>query len=703
MTTFNTVPLIKPLEKYGYSRYLPSAYDSSMSVYEELVTMREYLNQVILSQNEVLEQWHVLKKWLDETIEQYVKGELEEMLESGELADILNQLIGIIGDYKNYRPQDPTVIDKIMNGFNEREVNVKDWGVKGDYDPTELCGTDDTEKLNFVLDKYRGYTVYIPDGKYLISADLVIHSNTHLKLSKNAEIFAINGMGKAGTNPNHYDGIHMIKNHKETGLENVRITGGMWNGNGHNQFHDSMRGIFIQKCVGVVLDDIKVKEVNGWAFSVSNSRNIRATNIELDQLELIGENGDGVHMLNSSDIYIDNISGFTNDDLVAIDAGDILSPIESVKNVIIRNLRPKMKGTTNCYKAVALYCSSNQRMDNVLVDGIMGDTHAPIVIIANARAQEGMGYFGNITITNVSGNCIGERQPFNIQKYNQPGNASAMFIDNLTISNYKRVKPANALDDQPILLLQSVDIKNFNISNIDDQYSGDTGRLMRSFYANVENLKIENYNRKQLVSSKRSDSAIFAQGFHVDNFVVSGWNDYTTGNATPLLELDILCNIKNMIIDGVSRTIVAGPVSPFTGLLFIHGTTYINTCVINNTTVVFRDTNSAPLVYQYGEVNVMQITNSKCYSDQLPNPIVLYIMNQFNADGNETLLQYSNVYSGIYHKGNPNVGLTKGKLRVRGFDAIIDPTKITAPKEGDFILGTDSKMKQFDGTQWNNL
>lgn len=45
---------VNTIENSNYRRYAPSAYDSSMSVYEELVMIREYLNKVIDNLNETI-------------------------------------------------------------------------------------------------------------------------------------------------------------------------------------------------------------------------------------------------------------------------------------------------------------------------------------------------------------------------------------------------------------------------------------------------------------------------------------------------------------------------------------------------------------------------------------------------------------------------------------------------------------------------
>jgi len=79
--------------EFPYRNYLPSAYDPSMNIYETLVSMREYLNQVIQLTNETNNE---VKKFIEEinkTIEKYTEEEILELKEQGYFYDLINSEI----------------------------------------------------------------------------------------------------------------------------------------------------------------------------------------------------------------------------------------------------------------------------------------------------------------------------------------------------------------------------------------------------------------------------------------------------------------------------------------------------------------------------------------------------------------------------------------------------------------------------------
>ena len=68
------------------------------------------------------------------------------------------------------------------------EINVKDFGATGDGT------TDDTAAIQYCINKFVHRTIYIPDGKYLISSPLSIKSGNdyqvNIKMSENAILFS---------------------------------------------------------------------------------------------------------------------------------------------------------------------------------------------------------------------------------------------------------------------------------------------------------------------------------------------------------------------------------------------------------------------------------------------------------------------------------------------------------------------------------
>ncbi|MGS2750034.1 glycosyl hydrolase family 28-related protein [Bacillus zanthoxyli] len=589
--------------------------------------------------------------------------------------------------------------------LSERGLNVKDFGVKGDYEKTTKIGTDDTAALNAVLNVFRGNEIRVPKGVYLISSDLIIYSNTTLVLHPEAEFFVKTGTGTGG-NPNAYTGKHMLKNHSTEGTNNIKILGGIWNGNGKNQAEDSMRGLWFSGVTGLTIEKVKIIEINGWGISMNNISNFIVRDIEFDQIEGQAANGDGVHVTSCKEGTIENISGFTSDDMVILDAGDILFSYKSdVTNVIIRNIRPKKKGSYDAYKAVALYATGGYKIDNVIIDGVIGNTYSSMIIIANPRAQEGIGYFGKITISNVIGNSTSERQPFNIEKYidSVGDNSKKVVVDSLIISGYQRKKLSTDIDKQPIISVKYADVKNLTITNFEDEYDGRSGQLMNLNYSSVNNLSLNGYRRSQKTQDLDSDPVFFIQNTNVYSFNINNVSDIVLSNGTPIAVVDVSCIIENFKVSGVNRKIIKGGMTPFASLLFIHETSEVTDIEINNVNIVFNDNNAVGIIYQYGKSSQIFLSNIKCYSKTLPNPINIYTKNNTIDTTSVTLLKFNNVYSGKYYAGYTNINILSGKVRATGIDIVADITKITDPQNADLVTNKNGGLSKYNGTAWVSI
>lgn len=157
---------IKPMIHEGYRRYLPSAYDSSMSIYEELTIIHEYLNQLIVSQNELIgyvdenlkimyenikQMMEEIERFegdiIDKVIPENLKKILEEWLEDGTLAEIINQSIG--------------------QSLLDMRISLKDYGAKGD------CETDDTAAIERAIadSVLKKLPIFVPNGCYKSTKD----------------------------------------------------------------------------------------------------------------------------------------------------------------------------------------------------------------------------------------------------------------------------------------------------------------------------------------------------------------------------------------------------------------------------------------------------------------------------------------------------------------------------------------------------
>lgn len=101
-----TKPIIRKFSQLAqlmiqkYERYLPTAFDESLTLLEKVNKIIEYLNQTGLLVNEVVEQWNEVVEWvIDEGLIDSMNNALDEMYQDGRLSQLINvQMIGSLSD-----------------------------------------------------------------------------------------------------------------------------------------------------------------------------------------------------------------------------------------------------------------------------------------------------------------------------------------------------------------------------------------------------------------------------------------------------------------------------------------------------------------------------------------------------------------------------------------------------------------------------
>jgi len=175
-----TRPDLKPIhgmpgfmQEY-YRRYLPSAFDPSMNIYEQMIQVIEHLNQMNLIVGDIAEQWNILCKWImNEGLDEAVRKKLQEWLDDGTLEKIINEEIF---------PQLDTITKDWINVKTPPKPLV---GLKGD-------GSDETEAITNLLNACGDRNVYFPFGTYTVSDEVVITaSNMNIQFSKGSLVTVI--------------------------------------------------------------------------------------------------------------------------------------------------------------------------------------------------------------------------------------------------------------------------------------------------------------------------------------------------------------------------------------------------------------------------------------------------------------------------------------------------------------------------------
>ncbi len=329
---------------------------------------------------------------------------------------------------------------------------------------------DDTAQMQALLDK-RGY-IFLESGTYLITKPLIIRDNTHLQLAPDAIM-------RLGDNAN----CALIENEalNEKGARhnaNIRIEGGIWDGNNEHQIRRSRESRFELTCyeddyyygifmrfVGVknfYIGNMTVKDPESYAMLICAAENFTVENIDLDY-NLLRINMDGIHIQGPSKFgLVRNIKGTTNDDLVALNCDDTYAceiTRGNIENVLIDGLFSE-----NGYTAVRLL-SSGSRMKNIAVKNIFGTYR----------------YYGvSFTHHNI-----------------HPG--EPIWFENISLENIFASKPQNDISENPIIWFEEgVRGRNISIRNVFRTEENETNAPTLRMIGNV---KIENFSLTDVFES----------------------------------------------------------------------------------------------------------------------------------------------------------------------------------------------------------
>ena len=204
---------------------------------------------------------------------------------------------------------------------------------------------DDTASIQAMLD--RCGTVRVPDGFYLISKPLMIHSNTHLILSQSATLHLADGANCALMDN---DGLYSdeVDSH-------ITIEGGIWDGNHAAQtrqkipnegrpgdenedqpcdkqtYISNIYTVFMIRLIHtehLTVRNVTFKNPTSYAIHIADAKYFNVENVRLDY-DLSLPNMDGVHIQGPARFgSIRNIRGNANDDHVALCAnGTVRSEI----------------------------------------------------------------------------------------------------------------------------------------------------------------------------------------------------------------------------------------------------------------------------------------------------------------------------------------------------------------------------------------
>ena len=285
--------------------------------------------------------------------------------------------------------------------------------------------TDATGFIQSMLDRRENGRVIIPAGRYRITAPLVVHSDTYIEADSNAVLFMCGDTPKDSSS-------FLLTTDAKTKTVNVRIGGGIWDGNNQGKYNTKGDIFRLDGYSGAVLNFFDVENLELYDMVISNSvtyniRMARINNFRIENISFVSDkpafNQDGLHFNgNCRNGVVRNIralsKGQTNDDLIALNADDEMKRVENVgmergdiENLLIENIYAE-----NCHTLVRLL-SVDHSIRNVMLRNVYGGYRGYAVNADAARycrtplfddknEPSGVGNIENVVIDNIT--CYSE-------------------------------------------------------------------------------------------------------------------------------------------------------------------------------------------------------------------------------------------------------------------------------------------------------
>lgn len=301
----------------------------------------------------------------------------------------------------------PKMVIRVSEGIVEQSSDGKSFVKITEKDAALVPPQATVNEINQILKNNRVVffspkTVYEIDDSVVIPSDTVVNfQGATLKLIDQANTYLLRNENLA------------------SGDKNIVLMHGRLDGNGTQQTRryngDYKTGYFgfgavFSKVDGLVMHDFDVIETNAWGIAYFLCETVSFSNFRFDQTIAEGKNGDGITGI-ARRVRIKNVSGYTNDDIVAIstgkatlqghDAGISNEENIDVEEVIIENINATKKGGKAPHVGVGIYATAGRRVKFIRIQGLRGHFDHYAYRIQNYWPKEGEAYFENIKITDL--------------------------------------------------------------------------------------------------------------------------------------------------------------------------------------------------------------------------------------------------------------------------------------------------------------
>ena len=323
-------------------------------------------------------------------------------------------------------------------------------------------------------------------------------------------------------------------------LQNIKLSGGIYNYNNQSAGGNNLHTIFIHKCDDLFIEKLQVLNSSKYAFLLADINRGTIRDITLDT------SSDGIHFQPPlKNILVENIKGTTHDDMVAITIGDFEAyntSVGDVDDIVIRNIQPN-----NSMRALKLCGQNGYKFKNILMEQVYGSTFYEGFYLRTDGPILNDFTADTITLKDINVKTGGDNFPL-VKLWTD----TQMNIDTLILEN---IKHDGYLFDIRGAGNWSVNIKNLYLKNIDLSMTSNENILKYFAFIGVnvtiENLYIDNVNiDSNKISSSKYECFIENRGIIKNLYIDKTTVKYPVNKYSFIRNIDGVIN--NFIINGLN-------------------------------------------------------------------------------------------------------------------------------------------------------
>ena len=268
-------------------------------------------------------------------------------------------------------------------------------GAKGDGT------TDDTAAINAAIASHN-YVQFTAGKNYLITNTIKIPSNRIIDFNGSTITLAASSSAYAIENSDVVNGN-----------DNITILNGTLNGNGETQTRTVTGsqattyygfGIYFYQVGHIKVDNWTINDTKQWGIAYLRIDTAIFNNITINQSPS-GTNGDGITG-GARLIYMSNIRGYSNDDLIGVANGLDGDVNYDIDGVYINNVT-STTSVTNQSMGIGIYPSASKHINNIYISNVSGNFNYDILRIVQYFSTTGT--IENINLKNIAGKVNGTK------------------------------------------------------------------------------------------------------------------------------------------------------------------------------------------------------------------------------------------------------------------------------------------------------